>query len=116
MIVFPAIDIRKGKCVRLTEGRFDKETIFGDNPEEMAKKWASLGAEFLHVVDLDGALAGKSVNLSAIEAIVKSVDIPVQLGGGIRTLENIEELLSLGVSRVILGSVAVKNPNLVREA
>lgn len=116
MIVFPAIDIRNGKCVRLTEGRFDKETIFGDNPEEMAKKWASLGAEFLHVVDLDGALAGKSVNLSAIEAIVKNVDIPVQLGGGIRTLENIEELLSLGVSRVILGSVAVKNPNLVREA
>lgn len=116
MIVFPAIDIRNGKCVRLTEGRFDKETIFGDKPEEMAKKWAAMGAAFLHVVDLDGALAGKSVNLAAIKAIVKSVDIPVQLGGGIRTLANIETLLSLGVSRVILGSVAVKNPELVKEA
>ncbi len=116
MIVFPAIDIRNGKCVRLTEGRFDKETIFGDKPEEMAKKWASMGAEFLHVVDLDGALAGKSVNLTAIQAIVDSVSIPVQLGGGIRTLENIETILALGVNRVILGSVAVKDPELVKEA
>lgn len=116
MIIFPAIDIRDGKCVRLTEGRFDKETIFADYPADMAKKWASLGAEFLHIVDLDGALAGKSVNLPAIQAILDSVDIPVQLGGGIRTIENIEEVLKLGVSRVILGSVAVRNPELVKTA
>ena len=116
MIIFPAIDIRDGKCVRLTEGRFDKETIFADYPADMAKKWASLGAEFLHIVDLDGALAGKSVNLPAIQAIIDSVDIPVQLGGGIRTIENIEEVLKLGVSRVILGSVAVHSPELVKTA
>jgi phosphoribosylformimino-5-aminoimidazole carboxamide ribotide isomerase len=116
MIIFPAIDIRDGKCVRLSEGRFDKETIFGDYPADMAKKWASLGAEFLHIVDLDGALAGKSVNLPAIQAILDSVDIPVQLGGGIRTIENIEEVLKLGVSRVILGSIAVQSPELVKVA
>lgn len=116
MIIFPAIDIRDGKCVRLTEGRFDKETIFSDYPVDMAKKWASLGAEFLHIVDLDGALAGKSVNLPAIQVILNSVDIPVQLGGGIRTIENIEEVLKLGVSRVILGSIAVHNPELVKTA
>lgn len=116
MIIFPAIDIRDGKCVRLTEGRFDKETIFADYPADMAKKWVSLGAEFLHIVDLDGALAGKSVNLPAIQAILDSVDIPVQLGGGIRTIENIEEVLKLGVSRVILGSIAVRNPELVKTA
>lgn len=116
MIIFPAIDIRDGKCVRLTEGRFDKETIFADYPADMAKKWVGLGAEFLHIVDLDGALAGKSVNLPAIQAILDSVDIPVQLGGGIRTIENIEEVLKLGVSRVILGSIAVRNPELVKTA
>lgn len=116
MIIFPAIDIRDGKCVRLTEGRFDKETIFSDYPVDMAKKWASLGAEFLHIVDLDGALAGKSANLPAIQAILNSVDIPVQLGGGIRTIGNIEEVLKLGVSRVILGSIAVRNPELVKTA
>lgn len=116
MIIFPAIDIRHGKCVRLTEGRFDKETIFGDCPADMAKKWAALGAAYLHVVDLDGALAGKSINLPAIQEIIEAVDIPVQLGGGIRSLENIDTMLNLGVSRVILGSIAVKNPELVKEA
>ncbi|WP_371381063.1 1-(5-phosphoribosyl)-5-[(5-phosphoribosylamino)methylideneamino]imidazole-4-carboxamide isomerase [Sporomusa aerivorans] len=116
MIIFPAIDIRGGRCVRLTEGRFDKETVFADNPVEMAHKWASAGAEYLHVVDLDGALAGKSVNLEVVGAIVKAVNIPVQLGGGIRTLDNIAQVLAAGVSRVILGSVAVRSPELVREA
>ncbi|MBP2634533.1 MAG: hisA [Firmicutes bacterium] len=116
MIIFPAIDIRGGRCVRLTEGRFDKETVFADNPADMALKWAAAGAEYLHVVDLDGALAGKSVNLEVVSIIVKSVNIPVQLGGGIRTLDNIEQVLSAGVSRVILGSIAVRNPELVREA
>lgn len=116
MKIFPAIDIRGGKCVRLTEGRFDKETIFADNPVDMAQKWLAQGAEFLHVVDLDGALAGKSVNLEIAVKISKTANIPVQLGGGIRTLENIEEVLSSGISRVILGSIAVKKPELVKEA
>ena len=116
MIIFPAIDIRGCKCVRLTEGRFDQETIFADNPLDMAKKWVEQGAQYLHLVDLDGALKGASVNTDAIKAIVDFVDIPVQLGGGIRTIENIEHILSLGVTRVILGSVAVKNPELVKEA
>lgn len=116
MKIFPAIDIRGGKCVRLTEGRFDQETVFADNPVDMAKKWLEEGAEFLHVVDLDGALAGKSVNLEIAAEISKIVNIPVQLGGGIRTIENIEAVLSSGINRVILGSIAVKNPELVKEA
>lgn len=116
MIIYPAIDIRGGRCVRLTEGRFDKETVFADNPVDMARQWAAAGAEYLHVVDLDGALAGKPVNLEIVSAIAKAVPVPVQLGGGIRTLANIEQVLSAGVSRVILGSVAVRSPELVREA
>ena len=116
MIIYPAIDIRGGRCVRLTEGRFDAETVFSDDPAEMALKWAGMGAEFLHLVDLDGALAGEGKNVPVIERILQSVSIPVQLGGGIRNLETIEKLLSLGVSRLILGSAAVKNPQLVEEA
>ena len=116
MIIYPAIDIRGGRCVRLTEGRFDAETVFADDPAEMALKWAGMGAEFLHLVDLDGALVGEGRNVPVIERILKSVSIPVQLGGGIRNLETIEKLLSLGVTRLILGSAAVKNPQLVEEA
>ncbi|MDD4321027.1 MAG: HisA/HisF-related TIM barrel protein, partial [Acidaminococcaceae bacterium] len=116
MIIFPAIDIRGGRCVRLTEGRFDQETVFADNPAEMAEKWTKAGAEYLHVVDLDGALAGASRNLEAIKNILTVAKMPIQVGGGIRTLDNVEQLLSLGVARVILGSVAVKNPVLVQEA
>lgn len=116
MIIYPAIDIRGGRCVRLTEGRFDAETVFADDPAEMALKWAGMGAEFLHLVDLDGALAGEGKNVPVIERILKSVTIPVQLGGGIRNLETIERLLALGVTRLILGSAAVKNPELVAEA
>lgn len=116
MIIYPAIDIRGGRCVRLTEGRFDAETVFADDPAEMALKWAALGAEYLHLVDLDGALAGESKNGAVVERILQNVKIPVQLGGGIRNLATIDKLLSLGVSRVILGSVAVKNPQLVEEA
>ncbi|MBP2641227.1 MAG: hisA [Firmicutes bacterium] len=116
MIIFPAIDLRGGKCVRLTEGRFDQETIFSEYPADMARRWQNEGAEYLHVVDLDGALAGGSRNLSVVRDIVAAVAIPVQLGGGIRTLENIEQVLSAGVARVILGSVAVRNPQLVTEA
>lgn len=116
MILFPAIDIRNGCCVRLTKGDFAQETIFAKDPSEMAKKWNALGGEYLHVVDLDGALAGKSENLVAIKKIIENVDMPVQVGGGIRSIENIEMLLDLGVSRVILGSIAVKNPEIVKEA
>ena len=116
MIIFPAIDIRGGKCVRLFKGDFKQETVFSDHPEDMARRWQSQGAEFLHLVDLDGALAGKSGNLPAVRDILSAIDIPAELGGGIRTMENIEEVLSLGICRVILGSVAVRNPALVKEA
>lgn len=116
MIIFPAIDIRDGKCVRLFKGDFNQETVFSDKPEEMAEKWQAEGAEFLHLVDLDGALAGKSQNLATVKKIIAAVNIPVELGGGIRTMKNIDEVLALGVKRVILGSVAVKNPDLVKEA
>lgn len=116
MIIFPAIDIRGGKCVRLLKGDFAQETVFSDNPAEMAKKWEAAGARFLHLVDLDGALAGRSVNLLTVKSIIDAVSIPVELGGGIRTMANIDAVLAMGVQRVILGSVAVKNPELVREA
>lgn len=116
MIIYPAIDIRGGRCVRLTEGRFDAETVFADDPAEMAAKWAACGAEWLHLVDLDGALAGEGKNLPVIERILKTVKIPVELGGGIRNLQAVEKLLELGVERLILGSAAVKNPELVKEA
>lgn len=116
MIIFPAIDIRGGKCVRLLKGDFAQETVFSDNPAEMAKKWEAAGARFLHLVDLDGALAGRSVNLLTVKSIIDAVSIPVELGGGIRTMDNIDAVLAMGVQRVILGSVAVKNPELVREA
>jgi len=116
MIIFPAIDIRGGKCVRLLKGDFDKETVFSDKPEEIAKKWEAQGATFLHLVDLDGARAGHPVNLLTVKAIIAAVNIPVELGGGIRTLADVKSVLDLGVRRVILGSVAVRDPELVREA
>ena len=116
MILFPAIDIINGRCVRLTEGKFECETVFAEDPAEMAVRWADAGAEYLHVVDLDGALAGQSSNTEVIKRILAKVKIPVQVGGGIRTLANIEKMLALGVTRVILGSVAVRDPELVREA
>lgn len=116
MRIYPAIDLRGGKCVRLTEGDFAKETIFSENPAAMAVRWKNEGAEFLHVVDLDGAVAGVSQNMAAIKSIIEVVNIPVQLGGGIRSMENIENWLNLGVNRVILGSAAVRNPQLVAEA
>lgn len=116
MRIYPAIDLRNGKCVRLTEGCFDKETVFSDSPAAMAAKWQGAGAEYLHVVDLDGAVAGVSRNMEAIKSILAAVNIPVQLGGGIRSMENIENWLNIGISRVILGSAAVRNPQLVAEA
>ena len=116
MLIFPAIDIRDGKCVRLFKGDFAQETVFSDKPAQMAQKWESQGAKFLHLVDLDGALAGAPRNLDTVREILAAVTIPVELGGGIRTMENIDEVLALGVRRVILGSVAVRNPALVKEA
>ena len=102
--------------MRLLKGDFDQETVFSDSPAEMAAQWESQGAEFLHLVDLDGARAGKPQNLATVKAILEKVKIPVELGGGIRTLEHIEEVLNLGVRRVILGSVAVHDPALVKAA
>lgn len=116
MLIFPAIDIRGGKCVRLLKGDFAQETVFSDDPAAMARKWQQQGAQFLHLVDLDGALAGKSQNLATVRAILAVVTIPVELGGGIRTMANIDEVLALGVRRVILGSVAVHDPDLVKAA
>jgi len=116
MIIFPAIDLRGGKCVRLIQGDFDKETVYSDDPQATARRWQACGAKFLHVVDLDGARAGSPQNLDAIQKILDAVDIPIEVGGGIRTLDDMAKLLSLGVRRVILGSVAVENPALVSEA
>ena len=116
MIVLPAIDLRNGKCVRLYKGDFAQETVYSTAPEEAALRWEREGAEFLHVVDLDGALAGKPCNGAAIKNILSNIHIPIEVGGGIRTLEAIESTLNLGVSRVILGSAAVQNRSLVKEA
>lgn len=116
MTIFPAIDLRGGKCVRLFKGDFDQETVFSDQPAEIAQQWQAQGAQFLHLVDLDGARAGHSENLATVREILAAVTIPVELGGGIRTLENIDEVLALGVRRVILGSVAVRDPELVAAA
>lgn len=115
MIIYPAIDIRGGNCVRLTEGDFARETVFSDEPAAMALRWQEQGASHLHVVDLDGALAGCPVNMAALAAILQTVSIPLQLGGGIRNRAAAEQLLELGVARVIIGSVAVRQPELVAE-
>jgi phosphoribosylformimino-5-aminoimidazole carboxamide ribotide isomerase len=115
MIIYPAIDIKDGRCVRLLQGRFEDETVFG-GPVEMAKKWASMGASWLHTVDLDGARHGNSSNRLIISEIASVSGIPVQMGGGIRTMDDMDEVLGLGIQRVILGTAAVNNPQLVREA
>lgn len=116
MIIYPAIDLRDGKCVRLVEGDFSRETVFDADPAAVARRWTEAGAEWLHVVDLDGAVAGKPVNLPAIAAISAEVNIPIQLGGGLRTLENLESAFAAGISRTILGTVALENPELVAAA
>jgi phosphoribosylformimino-5-aminoimidazole carboxamide ribotide isomerase len=116
MLVIPAIDLKEGKCVRLEQGLMEKDTVFCDNPAEQALEWQRQGAELLHIVDLDGAFAGVPKNKGAIEAIVKSVQIPTQLGGGIRDIQTIKAYLALGIGRVILGTAAQRNPELVEEA
>ncbi|PKN12886.1 MAG: 1-(5-phosphoribosyl)-5-[(5-phosphoribosylamino)methylideneamino]imidazole-4-carboxamide isomerase [Deltaproteobacteria bacterium HGW-Deltaproteobacteria-4] len=116
MIVIPAIDLKEGKCVRLEQGLMEKDTVFSDNPGAQARAWQDQGAELLHIVDLDGAFAGEPKNRSAIEAILGAITIPAQLGGGIRDMATIEAYLSLGLSRVIIGTAAQRNPALVEEA
>ncbi len=116
MILFPAIDLKDGQCVRLKLGDMQAATVFNDDPAAQAKSFEDQGFEYLHVVDLNGAFAGESVNGAAVEAILKRVRFPVQLGGGIRTIAHIEAWLEKGLARVILGTVAVRDPALVREA
>lgn len=113
MIIYPAIDLKDGKCVRLHKGDMESETIYNDNPGAQAKAWAMAGFSWIHVVDLNGAVDGKPVNETAVQSILSSVDLPIQLGGGIRTIEQVDAWIMAGVSRVILGTSAVKNPELV---
>ena len=116
MIIIPAIDLRAGKCVRLIQGDYDKETVYSNNPVEMAKKWNDKGAKFMHLVDLDGAANGLPVNINVIGDIINSVpDVTIQVGGGIRTNDTVERLLEKGVSRVIIGTRAVKSPEWIEE-
>ncbi len=116
MILYPAIDLKDGACVRLRRGDMDQATIYSDDPAAQARAWQEAGCEWLHVVDLNGAFAGKPVNASAVAAILAAARVPVQLGGGIRDMAGIARWLEAGIARVILGSAAVKNPALVRDA
>jgi phosphoribosylformimino-5-aminoimidazole carboxamide ribotide isomerase len=110
MIVYPAIDLRGGRCVRLREGDFAQETVYGEDPVAMARRWAAAGAEWLHVVDLDGARAGRPVQLGTVRAVCAAVDLPVQVGGGMRTVVDAEAVLAAGAARVVVGTMAVRDP------
>lgn len=116
LILFPAIDLKGGQVVRLAEGDMDRATVYGDDPAAQAQRFAEAGAEWLHVVDLDGAFAGESVNGTAVAAILKAFPGKVQLGGGIRNRESVERWLDLGVARVVIGTAALEDPELVRDA
>lgn len=116
MTIFPAIDLKDGRCVRLRQGDMTQETRYSEDPPAMAKHWEALGAECLHVVDLDGAVQGIPQNISHIEAIVKTLSIPIQVGGGIRSLDTIRRYLSMGVSRVVLGTAALEQPELIAKS
>ena len=116
MIILPAIDLKEGACVRLEQGLMEKDTVYNDDPGAQARIWQEQGGELLHIVDLDGAFAGVPKNKEAIKAIVNAIDIPCELGGGVRDLETIEAYLELGVDRIILGTIAKENPQLVAEA
>ncbi len=113
--ILPAIDLRGGKCVRLLKGDYNQETIYSDSPVEQAKKWEDGGAEIIHLVDLDGAKGGSPENMDAIKAITNAVSIPCELGGGIRTIEIAQQVLDAGIARIILGTVACKQPELIDE-
>ena len=116
MILYPAIDLKDGQCVRLLKGEMDAATVFSDNPAAQARAFQDAGAQWVHLVDLNGAFAGEPVNGSAVEAILSALDVPAQLGGGIRDMATIEAWLTKGLARVILGTVAVEDPHLVRDA
>ena len=116
MKIFPAIDIKDKKCVRLIKGNFDNQTIYNQSPLDQASKYKEFGLLNLHIVDLDGALTGELINLDIIESIIKKLGISVEVGGGIRSIEKIERYLNIGVDKVILGSAAIKNPNFLKEA
>jgi len=116
VILFPAIDLKEGACVRLQQGDMARATVFNSDPAAQAKAFEAQGFEYLHVVDLDGAFAGKPVNADAVEEILRAIKIPVQLGGGVRNMKTVEGWLGKGISRVIIGTAAVRNPALVKEA
>ena len=116
MIIKPAVDIKNGKCVRLLQGRMEDATHYSDSPAAMAKQWADQGAELIHIIDLDGAFAKQVQNLDSIKAILEKIDVPIQVGGGIRDLATIEMYIDAGVSKVIIGSEALYNPDLVKTA
>ena len=116
MLVIPAIDLKEGRCVRLRQGRADQETVYGEDPAAVARGFQQEGAEMLHLVDLDGAFRGKSANLDAIRAIRAAIDLPIELGGGMRTMADIEGMLGLGIDSVIVGTTAVRNPEVLVEA
>lgn len=115
MQLYPAIDIKNGKCVRLTQGLFDNVKVYSDTPADMAQVWKEKGASFLHLVDLDGALKGRSVNEDVIRAIVEKTGLPAEIGGGIRSAEAVKNMLALGVSRVIIGTKAAERPEFMKE-
>lgn len=116
MIIFPAMDLKDKKCVRLYQGKFDKKEVVGENPLEVAEKFKKAGAEYIHMVDLDGALNGKPANIDVVSKILEKIDVPVELGGGIRDLETIDFLIEKGISRTILGTSALNDPGFVKEA
>jgi len=117
MIIYPAIDLRQGRCVRLQQGNAAAETVFADDPLDAALAWVNAGAQWLHMVNLDGALGQSAeANIEALKRVLGAVDVPVQFGGGIRAIEDIEQILELGIDRVILGTVAVREPEIVRQS
>tara|TARA_A200000113_G_scaffold154495_1_gene139260 strand:- start:182 stop:949 length:768 start_codon:yes stop_codon:yes gene_type:complete len=116
MIIYPAIDLKDGQCVRLYKGDMNQNTVYNDNPAAQGAEWAASGFSWIHIVDLNGAIDGRPVNEEAVKSIIETVDIPVQLGGGIRNLQQIENWINEGVSRIILGTIALKNPEIVKEA
>ncbi|HHW06046.1 MAG TPA: 1-(5-phosphoribosyl)-5-[(5-phosphoribosylamino)methylideneamino]imidazole-4-carboxamide isomerase [Clostridia bacterium] len=116
MLIIPAIDLREGQCVRLLQGDPEQMTVFSDDPVETAKQWEELGAPIIHLVDLDGAFIGEPQNLDVVEEISRAVSVPLQLGGGVRTMATIERALAAGVERVVLGTAAIADPDLVQEA